>query len=131
MYDDEKKIYRLTDQISFRQCSLYHGRKTAHGNCTNFDERSEDWKYYYYCNQHGIHLHCTEHPEIEFDTVERSYNSVILRCPKCKKDIEIDSGWDEIISQCLRLKQLCFSNSFIEKQSCFLSVSLAMTYFPI
>ena len=103
MYDDEKKIYRLTDQISFRQCSLYHGRKTAHGNCTNFDERSEDWKYYYYCNQHGIHLHCTEHPEIEFDTVERSYNSVILRCPKCKKDIEIDSGWDEIISQCLRL----------------------------
>lgn len=104
MYDDdEKKIYRLTDQISFRQCSLYHGRKTAHGNCTNFDERSEDWKYYYYCNQHGIHLHCTEHPEIEFDTIERSYNSVTLRCPKCKKDIEIDSRWDEIISQCLRL----------------------------
>ncbi len=29
------------------------------------------------------------------------------------------------------VKQLCFSNSFIEKQSCFLSVSLAMTCFSI
>lgn len=35
------------------------------------------------------------------------------------------------IRECTALKQLCFSNSFIEKQSCFLSVSLAMTYFPI
>ncbi len=102
-YDNnEKKIYRLTDKISFRKCSLYHSSNTTHGNCTNFSEISENWKPCYSCNQHGIHLHCTEHPEIEFDTVESSYKSVILRCPKCKKDIEIDNGWDEIISQCLR-----------------------------
>ena len=43
-----RKNYRLIDKISFRQCSLYNGRSIANGNCTNFDERSEDWKNYHY-----------------------------------------------------------------------------------
>ena len=101
MEDNPKKIYRLDDQISFRQCSLFHGRGSAHGNCTNFDEREENWKRYFVCNQNGIHLHCTKHPEIEFD-VSNTYGTTTLRCPKCQTDIEIDN-FNEVIRKCLRM----------------------------
>lgn len=98
---DEKKIYRLNDEISFRQCTLFHGKNTVHGDCTNFGESEENWKKYYSCNQYGIHLHCTKHPEIEFD-IRRSYGTSILKCPKCNKDIEIDN-FNDTIKQCLRM----------------------------
>lgn len=98
---DEKKIYRLNDEISFRQCTLFDEKNTAHGNCTNFDKKEEKWQTYYYCNQEGIHLHCTKHPEIEFNW-ERCSRSAVLKCPKCNKEIEIDNFY-ETISQCLRM----------------------------
>lgn len=98
---DEKKIYRLNDQISFRQCTLYDGKKLAHGNCTNFSESEENWKTYCSCNQYGIHLHCTKHPEIEFDTNNSGY-SVSLKCPKCKLEIEIEN-FNQILRQCLKM----------------------------
>jgi len=98
---DEKIIYRLNDEISFRKCTLFDGKSTVHGNCTNFGESEENWKTYYSCNQNGIHLHCTKHPEIEFD-IDRSYGATTLRCPKCNKEIAIDN-FSQTINQCLRI----------------------------
>lgn len=101
MEESKKVIYRLDDKISFRQCTLFHGKSTIHGNCTYFHEREENWKKYYYCSQDGIHLHCTKHPEIEFD-IERSYGSAILRCPKCRDEFEVDN-FNEMLRKCLRM----------------------------
>lgn len=101
MEEIEKRIYRLDDQISFRQCSLFNGKSSSHGNCTYFDEREENWKRYFTCNQNGIHFHCTKHPEIEFDT-SRSCGITTLKCPKCQKEILIDSI-DDVIRKCLRM----------------------------
>lgn len=98
---DEKIIYRLNDHISFRQCSLFDGKKMIHGNCTNFDETEENWKTYYACKQYGIHLHCTKHPEIEFDT-DNIYGFATLRCPKCNVDIEVES-FNQTLKQCLKM----------------------------
>jgi len=98
---EEKIIYRLNDDISFRKCNLFNGSQRAHGNCTSFSEKEESWKTYYYCNQTGIHLHCTKHPEIEFD-IEHSHSDTLLKCPKCNKDIEIDN-FNRTISQCLKM----------------------------
>ena len=47
MDDDMKKIYRLDDKISFRQCSLFHGKRASHGDCTYFSETEENWRKYY------------------------------------------------------------------------------------
>lgn len=100
---DETKIYRIDDDISFRKCSLFDGKKASHGDCTNFDIREENWKQYYSCCQDGIHFHCTKHPEIELDIIKEKYSSdVKLRCPKCKRDIEINSI-SEITQKCLRM----------------------------
>ena len=71
--DEENKIYRLDDDISFRKCSLFDGKSTLHGDCTNFSDREENWRQYYYCNQDGIHLHCSIHPEIEFDIINEDF----------------------------------------------------------
>ena len=99
---NEHIIYRLDDNISFRKCSLFNGRSLSRGNCTNFEERSENWKPYYHCNQNGIHLHCTTHPAIELEQTSTGYYSVTLQCPRCKKPIEVDSV-SEVITRCLRL----------------------------
>lgn len=98
---NDVKIYRINDEISFRQCSLFDGKDTKHGDCTNFNEFEENWKTYFSCNQYGIHLHCTKHPEIEFN-VEREYKSAILRCPKCNNEISLDN-YDETIRNCLKM----------------------------
>lgn len=103
MDEDNKIIYRLDDNISFRKCTLFNGSRLTHGNCTNFYEKEENWKDYYYCNQHGIHFHCTKHPEIELDTIQEAYTDTKkLRCPKCNKEIEIDN-LHELISRCLKM----------------------------
>ena len=100
---EDIKIYRLDDQISFRKCSLHDGKAASHGDCTNFTEREENWKPWYYCCQDGIHLHCTKHPEIEFDLVREPYSSsLLLHCPKCNKDIEIQS-LNDITQKCMRM----------------------------
>lgn len=101
MDDDLKKIYRLDDKLSFRQCSLFQGKSHSHGNCTCFSEMEENWRKYYYCNQDGIHLHCTKHPEIELD-IDHSYDCTILKCPKCGNEIEVDN-FNEILRKCLRM----------------------------
>jgi len=96
---DETKIYRLGDEISFRQCTLSCENSISYGNCTNFGESERNWTTYYSCNQYGIHLHCTKHPEIEF-SFKNSNLSGPLICPKCNKEIEIDS-FNKIMKQCL------------------------------
>lgn len=103
MNAEDIKIYRLDDQISFRKCSLHDGKAASHGDCTNFTEREENWKPWYYCCQDGIHLHCTKHPEIEFDLVKEPYSSsLLLHCPKCNKDVEIQS-LNDITQKCMRM----------------------------
>lgn len=99
---DEKRIYRLNDEISFRQCTLFDGKKIVHGNCTAFSEAEENWRTYYSCNQYGVHLHCTKHPEIELDIESSSYGDTVLQCPKCKSKIKIDS-FNQLLKQCLKM----------------------------
>ena len=61
----DKFIYRLDDEISFRKCSLFDECNTDHGDCTNFRIKEFHFCDNYFCNQEGIHFHCTKHPEIE------------------------------------------------------------------
>lgn len=102
MCTENKIIYRLDDNISFRKCTLYDGGKLFHGDCTNFSEREENWHNYYFCNQHGIHFHCTKHPEIELEYVSDEYTNQAFRCPKCNEEIPIDS-FKNIQSKCMRM----------------------------
>ena len=59
-------------------------------------------KNYYFCNCEGIHLHCTKHPEIEFEIRYDDYSGTHLFCPKCNAEIEIDN-FNVIINKCLRM----------------------------
>lgn len=103
MTNEDIKIYRLDDNISFRKCSLHNGKASSHGTCTNYIEREENWKPWYYCCQNGIHLHCTKHPEIELETSRQSnISSSVLHCPKCDKNIEIKS-LNDVIHRCMRM----------------------------
>ncbi len=97
----EKRIYRLDDDISFRKCTLSEGAKLDYGDCTNFTETEQNWKTYYVCQSNGIHFHCTKHPEIELNSI-RDYSKIILMCPKCNNEIEVDNFHD-LISRCLKL----------------------------
>lgn len=101
--EKEKIIYKLDDNISFRKCSLFHGESTTHGTCTNFGNREQHWTRYYFCNQEGIHFHCSKHPEIELEDADTDYSfsEVKLKCPKCNKEIEIES-YQKLINKCLR-----------------------------
>ena len=100
---DEKIIYRLDDQISFRKCSLSEGKRVAFGDCTNFYTLEEHWTTYYHCNQDGIHFHCTVHPEIELEIMDVPYSSsTVYRCPKCNNKIEVENP-REMKSKCLRM----------------------------
>ena len=103
---NKKTIFRLNDQISFRKCTLYDGESVERGDCTNYGESTQYWQTYYSCNQKGIHLHCAEHPEIEFN-IERIYDGDIhdgdmLTCPKCNKPI-IVKMLNEKTKECLRM----------------------------
>lgn len=98
----EKIIYRLDDKISFRKCSLADGHGISFGDCTNSSMREENWKTYYYCNQDGIHYHCTQHPEIELERTSEEYGRIVYSCPKCANVIEIDNP-HELKSKCLRM----------------------------
>lgn len=95
-------IYRLDENISFRKCSLYDGRRVNRGDCTNFGEREIKFTNHYECRQHGIHLHCTTHPAIELEEVEWDAFSVTLKCPRCNKPIKVD-GVQSVINSCLKL----------------------------
>ena len=99
--EEEKMIYRLNDDISFRKCSLFSGKSIFHGDCTDFQEKEENWKSFFYCNNYGIHLHCTHHPEIELNR-ERDFGTTILSCPRCKNRIEV-RHFGDLINECLRM----------------------------
>lgn len=102
MEEKEPKIYRYNDDICFRQCDLANeGNNLSKGDCTCFYAKEENWKTHYFCEQYGIHLHCSKHTGIELK-ISKSYSSVILKCPKCDKDIEVNS-LDEILKDCLKL----------------------------
>lgn len=103
MNSEKNIIYRLNDNISFRKCSLFSGKSSHHGNCTNFNDKEENWQTWYYCNQTGIHFHCTKHPEIELEFIGEDYGlTTFLMCPKCNNKIKIDS-FQETIKKCLRM----------------------------
>lgn len=101
---EDKTIYRLDDEISFRKCTLFDCSRTSHGNCTSFSTQEKNWTEYYSCNQEGIHFHCTKHPEIELeDSTDNSYGyQFYLSCPKCKNKIEVDNK-QRLIERCLRV----------------------------
>ena len=99
--NEEKVIYRLNDDVSFRKCSLFEGEKLNFGNCTDFSEEQHNWRTYYTCNNKGIHFHCTRHPSIEL-TYYADFGEIYVECPRCKKKIESDSIF-VLTKQCLRL----------------------------
>ena len=102
MNDQNNKIYRYNDTFSFRKCSLSEDVKSQKtGDCTSFKDIHENYKDYYVCSQHGIHLHCTKHPEIELLEIERRYSFSVLKCPKCDIELEVDK--DGMIKECLKL----------------------------
>lgn len=98
---NEKKIYRLNDDISFRKCSLFEGDQLKHGDCTDFSELERNWQTYYTCKNYGIHFHCTSHPAIELDFHSETFEK-FFECPRCKKKIKIDNKV-ELTNKCLRL----------------------------
>ncbi len=98
--NNKPKIYRYDDDISFRICSLSDdGDEFRVGDCTSYFIRELEWgPSWYFCNQHGIHLHCTIDPEVEFDKTF-NYDKCILRCSKCKKEI-IVKDLDKLFKDC-------------------------------
>lgn len=103
---DDKIIYRLGDNISFRKCSLYDEDMTSHGDCTQYHTNEYNWTKYYCCSQEGLHLHCTKNPEIELD-VDNNFGELVLVCPKCKNRTEIESLKD-VYSRCQKLLNIEF-----------------------
>lgn len=100
--NDNPKIYRYTNDISFRICSLSNiGNSIDTGDCTNYSYVEFDWGPCYMCNQHGIHLHCTKHPEIELEKTI-NHDKCILSCPQCKNSIKIIDA-DRVFQECQRL----------------------------
>lgn len=99
---NQKEIYRLNDDISFRKCSLADDVSVTYGDCTNFSTVERNWKTQFCCEQEGIHFHCTKHPEIEFNSVCMERGRWRLTCPKCRNNIEIAS-LNELRNQCLRM----------------------------
>ena len=85
----DKIIYRIDDDISFRQCSLAKADSVSYGDCTNSYTFEANWTTYYRCNQDGIHFHCTKHPELELETSSNDYGEYIYKCPRCQKEIKV------------------------------------------
>ena len=73
MDNERVRIFRLDDNISFRKCALYNGKKSEFGDCTEFSRVEENWRHYFVCEHYGIHLHCTKHPEIEYEITDDTY----------------------------------------------------------
>lgn len=90
--EEDKKIYRYSDEISFRKCSLSDAENSISiGDCTNFYTTERNWITYYCCNQDGLHFHCTKHPSIEFEERRTEYGETYFLCKKCNKEILIDN----------------------------------------
>lgn len=96
---DRPLIYRLNDWISFRCCSLFEGELQSPGDCTHCCDDSRDFVRYYSCCQHGIHYHCSKHPELE---LEVDFDNQTLKCPRCGEPIEVD-GFEKLRNECLRI----------------------------
>ena len=96
---NKPRIYRIDDSISFRCCSLFEGELLSPGDCTHYCDDFRDFVRYYSCCQHGIHYHCTEHPELE---LEFDLCSQILKCPRCETSIATEN-LNGLRSRCLRM----------------------------
>ncbi len=106
MKNDEVKIYRYNDDICFRQCSIANKVDCRnYGDCTNFHEQTKDWETFYECNQYGIHLHCSKHPEQELIVYRDTINGCSLKCPRCNKHMEIEN-LDFLMKDCIRILNL-------------------------
>ena len=102
IYTEEPIIYRLNDDISFRKCTLAEDySELEHGNCTNWDIIDLGNGVYFRCRQHGIHLHCSKHPNVEFKIINRGMYSY-LKCERCKDEVIIDD-LDTLIQECTRV----------------------------
>ena len=102
MNDDENKIYRLNDDISFRRCTIAEGWSDFDvGDCTNFMIVDGVSQQYYRCRQHGIHFHCTKHPSIELEVIPMGHY-VYVKCNKCNKEIKIES-FEDLLQDCIKL----------------------------
>lgn len=98
---EQKIIYRLNDEVSFRICSLKDGEGCCYGDCTNYQKKCDIDKVNYLCSQDGFHYHCTKHPQIELD-VKYDHDDPYFTCSICKNIIEIDS-LSQVRSQCQKL----------------------------
>lgn len=98
--ENKKTLYRLSDKILFRVCSLGNYDRDNFGDCSNWEYISSYYGGAYTCKQFGIHYHCAKHPEIELDV---DANSVVdtLICPKCGK-IQVRS-FQKLRTDCLKL----------------------------
>lgn len=100
--NNKEKIYIYNDDISFRFCSLHNQEKNrTYGDCSNFYETEENFVRYYNCCQHGIHFHCTKHPDQELN-VPPNLSVYELECPKCGEKIKVDD-FEELIKKCIRI----------------------------
>lgn len=100
--NEELKIYRYNDDISFRVCQLSHSSSLTRKDCTQFEAREENFRTRYYCNQEGIHFHCTKHPAIELEYEQEGRFESFLICNKCKIKVDIASR-NDLISKCLKM----------------------------
>ena len=101
---NEKILYRLNDKISFRKCSLWNEDKVAFGDCTNFCMKQVNWTEYYSCNQMGIHLHCTKHPEIELKRKMDDTENTYYECNRCGMTSVIEVENEHALQvECLRM----------------------------
>ncbi len=98
----KNKIYRLNEQISFRECSLANNYPAFDtGDCTNAEYIDTFGEHVLHCKQYGIHLHCTVHPNIELNEVNGP-NGTLLQCPNCKEDIIVESV-GQVIQECKKV----------------------------
>lgn len=99
--EQQKVIYRYDGILSFRRCTLCGNSLNDPGDCTNYDEKEENWKTQCYCKQKGIHFHCTKHLAIELERTGSNYDTQLL-CPQCN-EVLFKGNIDDMISRCLAI----------------------------
>lgn len=99
---EKLELYNYNDKILFRKCSLFSKPSLKFGDCTAFyQEADEQFKKYFYCSQLGIHLHCTKHPNVEYEEINNPLGITYLKCPICKEAIYIEDK-NALIKNCLK-----------------------------
>ncbi len=100
MMDSKPEIYKHSDDICFRKCSLWSkSDETEYGDCTDYRTEERNWRTYYVCNAGGIHFHCAKHPNIEL-SYDNDDNE--LRCIKCKTPKQTQYYGHLLQQECLK-----------------------------